>query len=86
MKLWRKTRSSNALRLTDKRWFLKITLRPERKKSIERLVRAGRLHVGPWYVQMDEFLGGDETLIRNLIIGMRIAAEFGGGNACWICL
>ena len=55
-----------------------LEIKPERRKEIERLVKEGRLFVGPWYIQMDEFLEGDEALIRNLIIGLRMAKEHGG--------
>jgi len=52
-------------------------IRPERRADLERLVRAGRLHVGPWYALADEYLVSPEALIRNLIIGMRMAGELG---------
>ena len=34
--------------------------------------------MGPWYLQPDEFLVSGESLVRNLQIGLRQAAEFGG--------
>ena len=55
-----------------------LEIKPERRKEIERLVKEGRLFVGPWYIQMDEFLESDEALIRNLIIGLRMAREHCG--------
>ncbi|MBV9278855.1 MAG: hypothetical protein JOZ41_02125 [Chloroflexi bacterium] len=55
-----------------------LEVRPERRGDIERLVRAGRLQVGPWYVLPDEFLVSPESLIRNLELGMRQADDFGG--------
>ena len=39
--------------------------------------KAGRLHVGPWYCLPDEFCVGGESLIRNLVLGHRIARRFG---------
>jgi mannosylglycerate hydrolase len=54
-----------------------LEIRPERRGDLERLVRAGRLQVGPWYVLADEYLVSPEALIRNLMIGMRMAGEFG---------
>lgn len=54
-----------------------LEIRPERRADLERLVRAGRLHVGPWYALADEYLVSPEALIRNLIIGMRMAEELG---------
>jgi len=52
-------------------------IRPERRADLERLVRAGRLQVGPWYSLADEYLVSPEALIRNLIIGIRMAGELG---------
>jgi alpha-mannosidase len=54
-----------------------LEIRPERRADLERLVRAGRLQVGPWYALADEYLVSPEALIRNLIIGMRMAQELG---------
>jgi alpha-mannosidase len=36
------------------------------------------LGIGPWYVQPDEFLVSGEALIRNLLVGHRVANEYGG--------
>jgi alpha-mannosidase len=55
-----------------------LEIRPERRADLERLVRADRLQVGPWYALADEYLVSPEALIRNLIIGMRLAQELGG--------
>lgn len=55
-----------------------LEIRPERRADLERLVQAGRLVVGPWYALADEYLVSPEALIRNLIIGMRLAQELGG--------
>lgn len=54
-----------------------IEIRPERRADLARLVRSGRLMVGPWYVLPDEFLVSGEALVRNLLIGSRIAGELG---------
>jgi hypothetical protein len=55
-----------------------LAVRPERLPDIERLARQGRLSVGPWFTQMDEFLVSGESLIRNLEWGIRRAAELTG--------
>lgn len=55
-----------------------LEIRPERRGDLERLVRAGRLVIGPWYALADEYLVSPEALIRNLIIGLRMARELGG--------
>src|SRR3989442_11091368 len=43
-----------------------LEVRPDAEPSIARLVREGRLGIGPWRILMDEFLCSPETLIRNL--------------------
>jgi alpha-mannosidase len=54
-----------------------LEVRPDRRADIERQVRAGRLRVGPWYILPDEFLVGGESLVRNLMRGLRVARRFG---------
>ncbi len=54
-----------------------LEVRPERRADIERLVKAGRLLIGPNYMLPDEFLIGGESWVRNLQIGIRAAREFG---------
>jgi mannosylglycerate hydrolase len=54
-----------------------LEIRPEMKNRLDRLARAGRITLGPWYVQPDEFLVSGESLIRNLEIGMEEAAQMG---------
>jgi len=50
---------------------------PERKADVERLARKGRISVGPWFTQMDEFLTSGESMIRNLEWGNARARELG---------
>jgi len=54
-----------------------LEIHPERRREIEKLVRKGKILVGPWYILPDEFLISGEAMIRNLIIGHKIAKEFG---------
>jgi mannosylglycerate hydrolase len=54
-----------------------LEIRPEREGAIRTLVTEGRLAVGPWFCLPDEFCVGGESLIRNLLLGHRIAARFG---------
>jgi alpha-mannosidase len=56
-----------------------LEVRPEQEERLQHYIRSGRILVGPWYLQPDEFLVGGEALIRNLQIGLQRAAEFGGG-------
>jgi alpha-mannosidase len=55
-----------------------VEIRPERRADLERLIRAGRLRVGPWYVLADEYLVSPEALIRNLLVGTQMAEALGG--------
>jgi len=50
---------------------------PENKKKLRRYIKSGKLIIGPWYVQSDEFLVSGESIIRNLLIGHRISKDFG---------
>ena len=54
-----------------------LEIRPERRERLRRLTQAGRISVGPWYLQPDEQLVSGESLVRNLLIGHRTGAEFG---------
>jgi len=54
-----------------------LQIRPQMLDTLKKFVRAGRLWVGPWYILPDEFLVSPEALIRNLMLGQKIAAEFG---------
>jgi alpha-mannosidase len=54
-----------------------LEVRPGERERIGKLVRDGRLLVGPWYVLPDEWLVSGEALIRNLRIGLARSAAFG---------
>jgi mannosylglycerate hydrolase len=54
-----------------------LAIRPQNRERIERLVRAGRLEVGPWFVLPDAFLPSGEALIRNLRRGLARSRELG---------
>ncbi|HYN86919.1 MAG TPA: hypothetical protein VER55_00245, partial [Ardenticatenaceae bacterium] len=54
-----------------------LAVRPEREQDLRRLVQAGRLLIGPWYILPDEFLVSPEALIRNLQHGIRVSRRFG---------
>lgn len=55
-----------------------LALRPEAEERIRELVRKGRLSIGPWYLQPDEFLVSAEALVRNLLLGHQMARWLGG--------
>ncbi|TFG93899.1 MAG: hypothetical protein E4H13_15665, partial [Calditrichales bacterium] len=54
-----------------------LALRPEKEEQIKRLVKAGKLIVGPWYTLPEEYIINGESLVRNLVIGHRYAAQYG---------
>jgi alpha-mannosidase len=54
-----------------------LSARPEREGDIRRLAAEGRLSLGPWVTQMDEFLASGESHIRNLERGLARARELG---------
>ena len=55
-----------------------LEVRPEAEERIRDLAAAGRLDVGPWYTLLDEFLVSPETIVRDLQMGIRRCAAFGG--------
>ena len=50
---------------------------PERRGILKKYITEGRIHVGPWYILPDEFLVSAESIVRNLLLGHKIASEFG---------
>lgn len=54
-----------------------LEVHPEKRKILKRYITEGRIHVGPWYILPDEFLVSAESIIRNLLLGHKIASEFG---------
>lgn len=55
-----------------------LEMRPERREQVCRYVREGRLLAGPWYTLPAEFVVSGESLVRNLLMGHRLANEWGG--------
>lgn len=49
----------------------------EREKLLRRYAQEGRLMIGPAYLQPDWSLVSGEALVRNLMIGHHVAAQFG---------
>lgn len=56
-----------------------LELRPENEGRLRALIEAGRVVIGPWWVQPDEFLPSGESHIRSLQRGIRFAERMGGG-------
>jgi mannosylglycerate hydrolase len=55
-----------------------LQLEPAWKERIEAHVASGKLAIGPWYILPDEFLVSPESTVRNLLLGGRECARFGG--------
>ncbi|MEW5786078.1 MAG: glycosyl hydrolase-related protein [Bacillota bacterium] len=55
-----------------------LEIKPAERGRLEKLIAAGRLLIGPWYVLPDEFLVSGEALIRNLLRGADLCRAFGG--------
>ena len=58
-----------------------LEVRPDAEGRIRALAAAGRLALGPWHTQPDEFLVSGETLVRDLQAGIARSAELGGTMA-----
>jgi len=54
-----------------------LDIRPAQEERLRRHVTQGRLIVGPWFCLPDEFCVSGESLIRNLLLGHRIARRYG---------
>ena len=56
-----------------------LTIRPENKERIVNLIKAGRIKIVNWYTLPETNTVAPEALIRNLLLGHKMAAELGGG-------
>ena len=54
-----------------------LEMKPQNRARLERVVRAGKLDVGPAYVLPDLCIPTGESIVRNLLVGTRIAKELG---------
>lgn len=54
-----------------------LTIMPENKNRLKKLIQEGRLIIGPWYTQTDEMVVGGESIVRNLLYGHKDCQEFG---------
>lgn len=55
-----------------------LEMRPEKRETVEKLVKEGRLIIGPYYTLSEEFSIGQESLVRNMIFGRRTVEKYGG--------
>lgn len=57
-----------------------LEVRRDQADRMRKLIAAGRIAVGPWYVLMDEFCVSAETIIRNLQLGLDRARSLDAGD------
>ena len=57
-----------------------LEIKPENREKITKLIKDGKLRVGPWYVMPDELLVSGESIIRNFLTGKEEAEKFGGST------
>ncbi|OAA31552.1 hypothetical protein AT15_05620 [Kosmotoga arenicorallina S304] len=55
-----------------------LEIKPENSELLKELIKKGKIGIGPWYVQADEFLSDGEAIIRNLLIGKESSQAWGG--------
>ncbi|SIO93308.1 glycoside hydrolase family 38 C-terminal domain-containing protein [Vibrio spartinae] len=55
-----------------------LELAPEKASKLRELVTHGQMKIGPWYTQTDQLIISGESIVRNLLIGSRIAESLGG--------
>ena len=54
-----------------------FAVKPENKDRVKKLVEGGKLIIGPWYTQTDTTIVSAESIVRNLMYGMRDCLAFG---------
>lgn len=50
---------------------------PEQTERFSRLVQQGKLKIGPWYSQTDLLIISGESIVRNLVTGIRLGEQYG---------
>ena len=55
-----------------------LEMRPEKRPLVEKLVKGGRLVLGPWFTLAEEFTVSHEPLVRNLLWGRKTVEKYGG--------
>lgn len=54
-----------------------FAVKPENRPRVKALVAAGKLIIGPWYTQTDTTIVAGESIVRNLMYGLRDCLAFG---------
>ena len=54
-----------------------LEIKPHMRDRLLKLIRDGRIHVGPWYILQDEYLTSGEANVRNMLYGLRLCRAIG---------
>jgi mannosylglycerate hydrolase len=54
-----------------------LEVKPQKRSLIERFIREGRILAGPWYSNPDMNQLTGESIVRNMLLGHKIAKSFG---------
>ena len=54
-----------------------LEIKPYQRAKVEKLVKDGKIIIGPWYILQDEFLISSEANVRNLQIGISESKAYG---------
>jgi mannosylglycerate hydrolase len=49
-----------------------LELRSDNRETLFKMIRGGKIGIGPWYTQPDEWLSYPESIVRNLLMGKKI--------------
>lgn len=60
-----------------------LEIKPYKKERLLKLIKDGRILIGPWYTMPDEQIVNGESIIRNLIVGHQKAKQY--GTTAWKC-
>jgi len=54
-----------------------LEIKPHMRERLMKLIRDGRIQVGPWYILQDEYLTSGEANVRNMLYGLKLCREIG---------
>lgn len=54
-----------------------LEVRPQMRDRLMKLIRAGRIRIGPWYILQDEYLTSGEANVRNMLYGIKLCRSIG---------
>lgn len=59
-----------------------LEVRPSNEEKIRKYTQSGRISIGPFFILPDEYLVSGESIIRNLMLGIKIGRNFGNVMDC----